>query len=133
MKFRYKNYGSQILRPVIPIELTYNDRTVPYDVLIDSGSDICIFHSNIGDLLGIDLTSGRPEEVFGVGGKVSIYYLHRISIMVGGWPFEIDAGFMPNVSGSVVPYGILGQKGFFEHFVVKFDLSKEEIELRRKE
>ena len=29
-------------------------------------------------------------------------------------------------------YGILGQKGFFDIFVVKFDLIKEEIELKQR-
>ena len=28
-------------------------------------------------------------------------------------------------------HGILGQKGFFENFIVKFDLRKGEIELER--
>ena len=46
--------------------------------------------------------------------------------------YEIDAGFMPDVSGRIMSYGIVGQNGFFDKFVVKFDLSKEEIELRRK-
>mgnify|MGYP001607964096 FL=1 len=30
-------------------------------------------------------------------------------------------------------FGILGQKGFFDIFVVKFDLVKEEIELKEKQ
>ena len=29
-------------------------------------------------------------------------------------------------------YGVVGQKGFFEIFVVKFDLLKEEIELKQR-
>jgi len=39
MKFRYKKYGSGILRPVIPIEIIYKDIAVPYEVLVDSGAD----------------------------------------------------------------------------------------------
>jgi hypothetical protein len=45
---------------------------------------------------------------------------------VVGWPFELYAGFTD--SPSVVP--ILGQHGFFSLFEVKFNLSKEEIELK---
>ena len=37
---------------------------------------------------------------------------------------------MTSVAGRIMPYGIVGQKGFFDIFVVKFDLLKEEIELR---
>jgi len=43
MKFRYKKYGPSILRPIIPIEIVYKDKSVPYEVLIDSGADFCIF------------------------------------------------------------------------------------------
>lgn len=42
MKFRYKKYGPGVLRPVIPIEVIKNGLEVPYEVLIDSGADLCI-------------------------------------------------------------------------------------------
>ena len=65
-----------------------------------------------------------------MGGKASLYYLHPVTIEVGGWDFKIEAGFMPDVAGRVIPYGIVGQKGFFENFIVRFDLKKEEVELK---
>lgn len=105
---------------------------VDYEVLVDSGADICLFHADIGELLGIDIAKGRPQEVFGVGGKASIFYLHPVMIEVGGLSFEIEAGFMPSVSGHMMRYGLVGQRGFFDKFVVKFDLRKEEIELRKR-
>ncbi|MEK7088660.1 MAG: hypothetical protein AAB913_00845 [Patescibacteria group bacterium] len=37
---------------------------------------------------------------------------------------------MPDVAGRVMPYGLVGQKGFFDNFIVKFDLLKEEIDLK---
>ena len=46
-----------------------------------------------------------------------------------GWR---SAGFMPNASGRVMPYGIVGQLGLFEFFKVIFDRVGEEIELRNK-
>ncbi len=129
MKFNYKRYGP-ILRPVIEIKLKSNSKSLRYEVLVDSGADFCIFHSEVGEALGIDIKTGKPREVFGVGGKASLYYLHKLEIEVGGWPFEIEAGFMPDVSGRIMPYGLVGQKGFFDNFIVKFDFSKEEIELK---
>lgn len=86
-----------------------------------------------GRVLSIDVNSGRPHEVFGVGGKASIYYLHKVGIEVGGKTHVISAGFMPSVAGRIMPYGIVGQRGFFEHFVVKFDLANEEIELKHRQ
>jgi len=61
MKFRYKKYGPGILRPVIPVEIAHQDRSVPYEVLVDSGADFCIFDSQIGELLGIDITRGEKR------------------------------------------------------------------------
>ena len=105
---------------------------VDYEVLIDSGADLCLFHAEIAEILGIEVAKGKPKEVFGVGGKSSIYYLHKVKIEVGGWPYEIEAGFMPTVSGHIMRYGLAGQNGFFENFIVKFDLLKEEIELKQR-
>ena len=132
MKFKYKQYGS-ILRPVIEIILKNQGKSVRYEVLVDSGADLCIFDEEIGSYLGIDVRKGKPREVFGVGGKCSVFYIHPIIIEVGGWPFEINAGFMPSVAGKAMPYGLVGQKCFFENFIVKFDLLKEEIEIKNRE
>jgi len=129
MKFRYKKYDGQILRPVLPIIVKNGDKQVGYEVLVDSGADLCIFDGQIGEILGIKVKNEKPQEVFGVGGKASIYYIHDIEMKIGGWPYKIKAGFMPNVAG-IMPYGVVGQKGFFDKFVVKFDLLKEEIELK---
>lgn len=131
MKFRYASYGP-ILRPVVPIKLKNKDQEIGYHVLVDSGADICLFDAEIGVAIGIDVAKGTPQEVFGIGGKASLYYLHRVTIEVGGWPYVIDAGFMQKVANRSTSYGVVGQKGFFDFFVVKFDLLKEEIELKKR-
>jgi hypothetical protein len=133
MKFKYKKFsgsGGTILRPVIPVKIKSASESFDYEVLVDSGADLCIFHSEIGELLGVTVSNGKPREVFGVGGKASIYYIHNVTIEVGGWSYEIEAGFMPKVSGYAMRHGIVGQKGFFDNFIVKFDLLKEEVELK---
>lgn len=132
MKFKYKNYGG-VIRPVIPIRIGSKEDNFQYEVLVDSGADICLFSEEIGRALGIDVDKGSPKEVFGIGGKVSLYYIHPVTIEVGGWPFMIEAGFMPEVAGRVMPYGVVGQKGFFDIFIVKFDFLKEEIELKQRQ
>lgn len=132
MKFKYKKYGPSALRPVIPIRVIGKNRALQYEVLVDSGADLCIFDEEVGKAIGIDVRKGKKREVFGVGGKSSVYFLHNVEIEVGGWKYKIQAGFMPAVAGRVQPYGIVGQTGFFESFVVKFDLQKESVELRRK-
>ena len=131
MQFPYKKYGVGVVRPVIPVTLCRGSKKVKYEVLIDSGADFCLFHAEIGELLGIDVTKGKAKEVFGVGCKASLYYIHKITIEVGGWPFTIEAGFMPDVSGRAIVHGLVGQKGFFEHFKITFDKNREKIELKQ--
>ncbi|OGI77089.1 hypothetical protein A3C57_02710 [Candidatus Nomurabacteria bacterium RIFCSPHIGHO2_02_FULL_33_12] len=132
MKFKYKRYNNKTLRPVIPIKLKNDNQEIGYEVLVDSGADMCLFDAEIGEAIGIDIKKGLMREVFGVGGKASFYYLHKIKIEVSGWEYQIEAGFMPNVSGRIMQYGLVGQNGFFDNFIIKFDLLKEEIDLKNR-
>lgn len=127
MKFRYKKYGPGVLRPVIRIEVVKNNVEVPYEVLVDSGADICIFDSHIADILEIDVVKGERHEVSGLTGYPEFYYLHNITIKVGGLEYKTEVGFMSMKRSA---YGIVGQKGFFDKFVVKFDLQKEDLEIK---
>lgn len=127
MKFRYKKYGPGILRPVIRIEIIKNDIEILYEVLVDSGADICIFDASLTTVLGIDLVKGERYQVSGVTGSPQYYYLHKVTLKVGGLEYTTDVGFMVMVNNA---YGIVGQKGFFDKFIVKFDLQKEDLELK---
>ena len=130
MKFRYKRFGNH-LRPVIPIKISYGNRSVEYNVLIDSGADSSIFDDRLAPLLGIDIATGTPARVGGIAGQTALYFIHPVKIEVGGWPIEMQVGFLPLPVGTF-NYGVVGHEGFFEHFVVTFDLLKEEIELRQR-
>lgn len=130
MKFKYKSYGQGILRPVIPIEIQYQNRTVPYEVLVDSGADFCIFNAQVGDLLGINIYEGEKQMVGGITGVLEPYYIHEIILKIGGWPHKIKVGFLPGIA--LLGYGVVGQQGFFDIFKVNFDLLKEEIELKER-
>jgi len=100
-----------------------------YEVLVDSGADLCIFDAEIGDLLKIPYRNGKQEMVGGIAGQSAPYFLYPIEIEVGGWTHKIEAGFLQSAAGAN-RYGVVGQKGFFDVYVVKFDLIKEEIELK---
>ncbi|MEK7227551.1 MAG: aspartyl protease family protein [Patescibacteria group bacterium] len=128
MKFQYKKYGPRTLRPVIPVEVIHNGIGVPYEVLVDSGADNCIFDAQIGEILGVDIEKGEKAFVSGITGSPEPYYIHPVIIKVGGWEYKIKAGFKPNTSK--LNYGVVGQNGFFDIFVIKFDLLKSEIELK---
>jgi len=130
MKFKYKKYGPSVLRPVILIEIEYKGISVPYEVLVDSGADANIFDAQIGEILKIDIESGERKEVSGITGVSQSYYVHPVKINVGGWQYKAKVGFLPNIAH--LGHGVVGQKGFFDIFVVKFDLVKEIIELHER-
>ncbi len=130
MKFKYKKYGSGIVRPVIPVEISYKGTSIEYEVLVDSGADICIFHAELADILGIDLTKGERAHVSGITGAPELQYIHPVALKVGGWEHKTKVGFLPNIGR--LGYGVVGQRGFFDKYVVKFDFLKEEIELKRR-
>jgi len=138
MKFRYhklllktpsKFFGSSILKPIIPIQLKVDGRETRYAALIDSGADFCIFDAEIGEYLGIDIKSGVKEIFGGIQEKgESCAFLHKVVLNIGGWDYGATIGFSYDIAK--YGFGILGQKGFFDIFVVKFDFLKEEIELK---
>ena len=128
MRFKYKKYGSGILRPVIAIEIVYRGTEVPYEVLVDSGADVCIFNSQIADILGIDIEEGERHEIAGVTGVSQPYYVFPLTLRIGGRLYTIRAGFLRNMGR--FGYGVVGQLGFFENFFVSFDLQNEEITLK---
>ena len=139
MKFPYLKFPGETseafpnrkanLRPVIPVTLTYQGNSLRFQSLIDSGADWCVFHGEIAKELGIDLKSGKQQHFFGVGGLKQFAYFHAIQMEIGGWKFPCYCAFADDLK---TPYGLLGQVGFFDKFQVRFDLIKEEIELKPK-
>lgn len=138
LKFPYKKFPQdpneafpdhrQAQRPVIPITVKCGDKEIDYLALIDSGADFCIFHGEIGQLLGIDIQSGKKLEFFGVTGEKESAYFHEITINIAGRDKHCYCGFS-ELNNSKLPYGILGQKGFFDMFKITMDYKKNRIEL----
>lgn len=124
-------FGTSILKPIIPIELVVGNRKLRYTALIDSGADFCILDGEVGEYFGLDVRSGTREIFGGIqdrGGAEA--FLHKVTIKIGGWNYTTTIGFSYDIAKH--GFGILGQKGFFDIFIVKFDLLKEEIELKER-
>lgn len=138
MKFKYFKFplprksdffGSSLLKPIIPVKISFHGKELKYAALIDSGADFCIFDGEVGEHLGIDVRSGTREIFGGVqekGGAEAFF--HKVALNVGGWDYDTIIGFSYDIAKR--GFAVLGQKGFFEIFIVKFDLLKEEIELK---
>ncbi len=128
MKFSYKKLGAKVLRPIIPIEILYGHEAIRFEVLVDSGADCNLVPSEIGELLDIDIESGRKDHVGGITGGGMPFFVHDVTIRIGGWKYEVPMGFMPSMPA--YGYGVVGQCGFFDLFKVNFDRRKAEVELK---
>jgi hypothetical protein len=125
LKFTYVRYSDTVIRPVIPIRVNYGKRSAAYDVLVDSGADINVFSEELAEVLGIDLETGVPAEVMGPTGYPAEVYIHPVKLTVGEHTFTAQVAFMPTAN----PFGLVGQRGFFDQFEVKFNMRKEEVEI----
>lgn len=68
MRFKYKttNIGSDKI-PLLDVIITNpeNNRKVTYPALLDSGAFMNVFHSDIAQILGVDLSKIKREVEFG--------------------------------------------------------------------
>src|SRR5438067_8420358 len=70
MRFRYTDIQNHqdprrpFQRPYLIIRLSNGDRHKDVISLVDSGADVCLFHSDIGRMLGIEIETApqRSEE-----------------------------------------------------------------------
>jgi hypothetical protein len=115
-----------VYRPIIKIGIK-GRITVDYEVLIDSGADDSVFPEELAQIAGIELDKSSYREFKGLGGgSVRGYRNRNIMILnLGGHEFSADFYFCKGFVG----YGILGQKGFFNRFRVRFLYSKKRIEI----
>lgn len=130
MKFRYKKYRDGILRPVIQVGILYRESNekLLLEVLVDSGADKSVLPAEIGSILGFDIEDGREERFIGITGTEKPVYIHEADILVGGHKVSTEIGFTYALPPQAI--GVVGQYGFFNFFVVKFDLLKQEVELK---
>lgn len=136
MKFRYSRYPTSdpkifIDYPTVKIGLV-NSKTqqvsADYLVLVDSGASACVFHAGIGETIGMDIKSGKEFPLRGVTGS-GRQFLHPVTLIIGGHNIETEVGFSYDLT---MPFGLLGQQGFFEKFRICFDLPKREFEITPK-
>lgn len=105
--------------PVLNVVLfSHHNRTRPIEAIVDSGCQNCLFHADIGQAIGIDVTSGPDGPLGGViGDAMGKVYYHKVKMLVAAEYIDIIAGFSPQLSIAA----LLGQIGFFDNFVVTMD------------
>jgi hypothetical protein len=133
MRFRYTEIQNHqdpprpFQRPYLIVRLFNGDRHKDVISLVDSGADVCLFHSDIGRMIGIEIEAA-PELAFqGVSGAREVAYLHRVDLVVRGLSsITLEVGFTNSI---VAGTGLLGQRGFFEQFEINFQLNEKCFEV----
>jgi predicted aspartyl protease len=138
IKFPYLRYivtppgqrpAKYVYRPVIPMKLFLKEGAITFDALIDSGADECTFPGWIAKTLGHSIYQGKQRIFSGIGGSVSAY-LHKTHLELKGIEFVADIYYSHEWDD--MPFGLLGQAGFFSHFEVSFNYAAKEIVLRHR-
>lgn len=130
MKFIYR----YLVDDLVPGKFTYlpiiaanlGAYKVPIVCLIDTGSPVTIIQSPLAVAAGIIPSSGKESTLRGVGGDTILGYYHEVELLVCGYQYACQAFLTADLH---VPYCILGQVGFFQHFRVTFDLPKLSFEV----
>lgn len=114
-----------VSRPIIPLTILYKDRLVQYQALLDTGADYNVFHADIADYLGINLTKGKTIRITGIGGDSIKGYLHTVEIKVGKKLISTTIIFSRQIPDNAI--AVLGNQGFFDHFSVTFNYKTKTI------
>jgi hypothetical protein len=91
-------------------------RTNPVPMVVDTGSDHCVFSPDIAALLGIDVTLGQASRTKALGGTVTSFVWPPPLYML--FPdidltFRVIATFAPLPPGT---NGLLGSANFLNNF-----------------
>jgi hypothetical protein len=111
---------------MMPIRITVGAHWVDASVLVDSGVDVTVLDAELADDLGLVLESGEHAVIQGATGVSQDVYFHQVQLAVGPISYGARVAFTRRAE----PYGLAGQLGLFDQFLISFDRRAEEFELR---
>jgi len=90
---------------------------VKVKALIDTGAEYCFFNRGFGKMLGLDVESGNPMPLVGIGGnkEQNIAYIHEVEIICfkddrqrlkDSYKYSAKVGFLKN---EIATAGLLGE------------------------
>jgi len=122
--------GTNVLRPLLRLNLSYHGQTVEVSGLLDSGADVNVLPYTVGAMLGIPWQT--QPLVMSPSGNLSQYETRGVALnaIVGTHP-SVRLGFAWTKAPNV-PL-ILGQENFFAIFDVCFFRSRSTFQVQLKE
>lgn len=122
MQFKYsfrEIYREKI--PILEVRITNKEtgKAVNYPAMLDSGSFANIFHSDIAEVVGIDLSHIKEIEFGGVKKSKQMKgkpYIVKLMVACKGESYSFDSYvvFSDEIDKDVFP--LLGRIGFFDRF-----------------
>lgn len=118
----------EVYIPVVPVRISYGHQLGRvFYALVDSGAERNLFPAELGEILGVKIKKGNPQDIIGIG-KVQIKgFTHKIKLYVGseGFNADVDLSYEQQVP-------LLGRNGFFNLFKrVVFKENDKILELER--
>lgn len=123
LNFPYKAYKGEYY-PIIKVTLKGPSGTLETEAYVDTGASISIFLATIANDLGIDYARGKVTYTMVGDGSFIPVYLHTLPVKLGKLTFRATIGFSSHLGAD---FNLLGQKDFFDRFVVTFDKHKKII------
>ncbi len=118
------------LRPIVSVNVVISSgRSVLFDALVDTGSDVSLFPNSTAIRLGLDLI-GQPTRTVttAVGGQCQ-YWPCEVTLELRRFPetfrWNTKVGFVDHP----MSYAVLGTRGLFEFFRLTFDAHEHWLEL----
>lgn len=121
-KFPFVIHGSDKI-PMLEVRLTNkeNDKATNYVCMLDSGAFMNVFHSDIAEILDIDLSKIKETILFGgvkdskkqMKGKP---YIIKMTVMQKGKNYSFDSYIVFSDEITDTGYPLLGRIGFFDRF-----------------
>jgi hypothetical protein len=129
VRFEFSRLPGKIAerQPVVPVRFP-GLAGVEVPALVDSGAIANRFDAQYGEQLGLDLSTGRVEA-FDVAAARYMSHVLPVQLTVGRWTWEAPVAFVENWNHG---HGILGLRGFFDQFVVRFDAAHDYCALTRR-
>ena len=124
-KFKLEN-GYYVKRPMVNIVLKKEDKSLRFDVILDSGSDITTISKDIADYLEIK-SDDKESEMIGYKGTGKIRHGNLTLIFKGKMQrqdevvHDVPVAIMQDSEEEEV---VVGTRGIFEHFKILFNDSK---------
>jgi hypothetical protein len=131
-KFRYSprfTPGGFEFDPIVPVIFTNpnNGWNVEVFCLVDSGASVIILDEKFAKKLHVDLRAGKERTLEVIQEIPVVGYSHKILMRLKDDPheFEVDCVFVPGLKTD----GLLGQKGFFDNYLVVFEGYNQRLEV----